>query len=297
MNIKNIQAVFFPLIFFFILSTPSLGIVPVQRVKETHIQVNVDIILLGERGTSKIAELSADIPAGKKGFLIKTVEMESDSTREEVIIELELLPDTKNRETITLDIESRVKHPEAAETPEYMRNTRLEFNEGSSSFLEIYTSQKTGKKIILNLSGIIEEVETFKPSYPSTTKVLFQLNIFRISMGKEILLEQNSLSTVLGQAASYYLHLYAEEKVKKGEKPAEDELDIRMTPLSIADEVAEVEIVIEGRILKSGGKENVVNVREVEKIANSSSHSVVVAIEESHGVAQEGYMFEIIPSF
>lgn len=294
---KNILAVLFPLILSFTLSAPCQAIVPVRLVKEIHIRLNVDIILLGENGTSKIAELSADIPAGKKGFLIKTVALEGDRSREEVIIELEILPDARNSETITLEIESRVKHPEPAEIPEYKRNTQLEFIEGASSFLEIYTSEKTGKKIILNISGIIEEVETFKPSYPSTTKVLFQLNIFRISMGKEILLEQNSLSTVIGQSASYYLHLYAEEKGKKGGKPAEDELDIRMTPLSIADEIAEVEIVVEGRILTSGGNDNIVNVRQVEKIANASSHSIVVTIEESHGVAQEGYKFEIIPSF
>ena len=279
---------------------PGFPIVPIKIVKETQIHVNIDILLLGEDGTEKIAEMSADIPAGKRGFMAKNLKLrgeQNEADPEEVSLEIEVLADAKNQEKMIFQIGSKVTPLVSGGRMEFKRNERLEIIEGSSSLVEIYSSPKTKEKIILNVSGSIEEVETFKPAYPSTTKVLFQLNISRISGGKHILLEQNSLSSFIGQTASYYLHLYAGDKEKKKEKLSEDELDISMTPLSIADEVLEVEIKVAGRILKDGGGENPVDFKRVEMIGNALSHEVIIASEESDGVAQEGYKFEIIPTF
>ncbi|MEW5807174.1 MAG: hypothetical protein AB1756_07505 [Acidobacteriota bacterium] len=286
------------LIFSLILASPSSSVVPLKLVKETRITVEVDILALDDSGTEKLASLSAEIPAGKRGFLAKTLPLQKDGRQDSIGLEIEMIADAKDREKILLEVSSNVWPLKSEEKTEYRRSEKIELNDGSSSLLEIYNSPVIDKKIILNLKASLKDVETFRIAYPSTTKVHFQLNIYRISKGKEILLEQNSLSTLVGQTASYYLHLFAGEKDGKKGKLGEEELDIRMIPLSIADEIVEVEIVLAGRILTSGGKGQPVEIRRVDKVGNSSPHSVLIASDDSSGGdVKEGYRFEIIPSF
>ncbi len=297
MNHQILKTIIIAVIFFLISFPLIFSIVPLKHVKEIHIILSVNILAVDDFSVENLGYFNAEIPSEKKGFLGKAIEIKGNKTSETIGIEIEALAKPKGDFRFLLDVKSHVTPLDLQEEKKYSRREEFEILEDSSHLMEVYRSVKTGKNIILNIAARKKEVETFKVSNPSTTKVRFQLNIYRISKGKEILLERNSLSTLLHQTASYYLHLFAEGKKGKKEGLAEEELDIRMTPLEIANEAVDLEVDIQGKILRRSREEIPVHIKKVENIANAESFFISVASEEMEEKTQEGYKFEIIPIF
>ncbi len=284
-----------------ILIIPSLAfpIVPLKHVRETHIVLSVEILSLDDFGMEELASFSAEIPTEKTGYLAKIVDLKGRGHQETLGIEIEVSGKPKGEYRFTMDVTSSIRALDIEDDTKYTRREEFELLENSSHLMEVYRSVRTGKHLILNISAQGKNVDSFKVHYPSsaTTKVRFQLNIYRISQGKDILLEKNSLSTLLQQPASYYLHLFADGKKSKKGKIGEEELDIKMTPLEISNEAVDIEIDIEGVILKSSHEKVPVSIKKVKNVVNTQSLFVTVASEEEGQEPQEGYKFEIIPVF
>jgi hypothetical protein len=280
---------------------PSLAfsIVPLKHVRETHIVLSIEILSLDEFGMEGLATFSAEIPTEKKGYLAKAVELQGRGYKETIGVEIEASGKPKGEYRFTMDVTSSIRALDIEDDTKFTRSEEFELLENSSHLMEVYKSVRTGKTIILNISAQGKNVDSFKVHYPSssTTKVRFQLNIYRISKGKDILLEKNSLSTLLQQPASYYLHLFAGGKKSKKSKLGEEELDIKMTPLEIFNESVDIEVDIEGVILKGTHEKIPVSIKKVENVGNTHSLFVTLAAEEEGGEPQEGYKFEIIPVF
>ena len=287
---------------FFLFSSPAVfSIVPVKHVKEIHFLLSIDILAVGEFGMENLGQFSAEIPSGKKGLLGKAIELKGKGSSETIGLELKVLAKPKGEFRIRLDIQSSVSPLDPKDEKKISRREELDILEYSSHLMEIYRSRITGKKVILSIMAQKKNVDSFKVSHPSglTPKVRFQLNIYRISRGNDILLEKNSLSTLLHQPASYYLYLYAGGKKDKRGNLSKEELDIKMTPLEISDDRISLEVNIEGFILKSNRETIPVQVKKVKNVANAESLFITVASEEEGKgeKTREGYKFEIIPVF
>lgn len=287
------------LILFQVLPSLVFPIVPLKHVRETHIVLSIEILSLDEFGMEELATFSAEIPTEKKGYLAKAVDLKGRGYQESIGVEIEASGKPKGEYRFTMNVTSSVRALDIEDDTKFTRSEEFELLENSSHLMEVYKSVRTGKTVILNISAQGKNVDSFKVHYPSstTTKVRLQLNIYRISKGKDILLEKNSLSTLLKQPASYYLHLFADGKKSKKGELGEEELDIKMTPIEIYNESVDMEVDIEGVILKSTDEMVPVSIKKVENVGNTHSFFITLAAEEDSEEPQEGYKFEIIPVF
>lgn len=253
-----------------LLVLPSLAfsIVPLKHEKEIHIILTIDILALDDFGMENLATFNAEVPPEKKGYLAKVVELKGRGHKETLGIEIEVTGKPKGEYRLTMDVTSSVKALDIEDDTKYTRKEDFELLENSSHLMEVYRSVRTAKSVILNVTAEKKNVDSFKVSYPSssTAKVRFQLNIYRINKGKDILMETNSLSTLLQQPASYYLHLFSEGKKGKKDKLGEEELDIKMIPLEIFNETVDLEVSIDGIIMKNSRERIPVSIKKTENV-------------------------------
>jgi hypothetical protein len=154
--------------------------------------------------------------------------------------------------------------------------------EGTSTLFEVY--RRGDRALTLAIQARIES-QTVLPGPPRIgARVTFDLEIERVLAGRVVPLETNRLSTFLGEPVSYSFHL--------GPAGVADTARLTLRPLTLAGEVVEIEVTINGSLTAASGPEFVARTEQW----FASRNATTTAAFES-GDPPTGYRFLVTPRF
>ena len=155
------------------------------------------------------------------------------------------------------------------------------FDDTSTFLFELYR----GEQPVVLVIEAAAEMQTVVSRTPSVGEaVLLDLEIQNVTDGKTVSLETNRLSTFVGHDVSYSFRL--------GDRPDSTTVDIMFTPLRLVGEIAEIEVVLTGKLATDDGL-SVVSKKE-RWIASRGAQSVFPL---ESGDPPSGYRFLVTPMF
>ncbi len=155
------------------------------------------------------------------------------------------------------------------------------FDESSTFLFELYRSELP---VVLVVEATVE-MQTIVTRTPSVGDVVvLDLEIQNVADGKTVSLETNRLSTFVGHEVSYSFRM--------GDRPDSTAVNLTFTPLRVIGEIAEIEVVLTGKLSTEDGL-NLVSRRE-NWIASRGAQSV---FPFESGDPPSGYRFLVTATF
>lgn len=157
------------------------------------------------------------------------------------------------------------------------------FNERATTLFEI--DRVDGRSLTLAVEAIAEIETVYSSRRTVGPPVRFRVEIWRVSAGRTIRLEDNFLNSFVGDPVSYGFRL--------GDGDGATEVTLTLLPVRLEGEIAEVEIEIGGRLPGADGGLAVIGRRE--RWLASRDAPFKLAFE--HGEPPEGYRFVLTTRF
>jgi hypothetical protein len=161
---------------------------------------------------------------------------------------------------------------------------RMEVREGHSLLMDAF--DRDGRRLVLALTARPSTRPVLVPRTLTSVgaRVRFHLEVERVEPERTVDLETNDLNTFVGQDVEYAFH--------RGEPPEAESVRLRLLPVRIQGDVAQIEVEVSGS-LPGGPQPLLLGRREELLLSRGASSSLTVVA----GDPPEGYRFVITAGF
>ncbi len=253
---------------------PSRG----QIIEEPTLDLRVECLLLGGGTTRSLAAGPGQVGRGTPGRVTFDLQW-PEAARPSRLEVLAALTGSLESWPVPVAVEARLtlldgRIVTAART--------VELGEGTSSLLEVWS--RGPERLVLVISGERARRAALRQAPRVSRAVRFHLVIEGVVGERTVPLETNELDTFLGETVEY--------SFRRGAGDAIESVELRLTPVRIEGDIAEIEAEVTGRLPASGAP--LVLGHQQRLVASRGAAS---ALTVAAGEPAKGYRFLVTPNW
>ncbi len=245
---------------------------------EPRVAVVADVVLSDDGRMTPLGRVEVEFAPGTGGSGERTIPWPSARAPSKLVLDVSGARD-ESGDAMPVRLVATVTVP-GAEPVSTTRNLTL--REGSSEIVDVYALDRA--RLVLTLHGERRQVPVVRAAPAVGEPVAMRLEVLRVVGEREISLETNDLSSLVGQSVEYLLDF--------SEPGHPESVRLELTPVRIAGEIVEIRIEISGT-LPTGGAPLVVN--RTQNLVTSRGATSAVAV--TAGSPPAGYRFRVTPRF
>jgi hypothetical protein len=232
-------------------------------------------VLVAAGGASDlVAEAAAELDPSRAGRLEAAVPWEGGPAR----LVLDAIRLDAGDGTHRLELQAELTPPGPGPRTRVART--LELPEGGTGLVELH--RRPGRTLVLALTVETGQRAVVRAPDGRGVPVTFRVAVSRVAGAQEIPLETNALHTLVGEGVEYAF--------RRGTGAEEERVLLRITPVRLDGDVAELDVALTGRLPGESGAQPIERTRRLVATRGSTTSFDALA-----GAA--GYRFRITPQF